>query len=198
MKKIVVEKTAEANLPTKYGDFKISIFKSSVDDRPQVILTKGVIKKEPVLVRMHSKCLTGDVFTSLKCDCGFQLNLSLKKIAKVGGILIYLNQEGRDVGLENKIKAYALQDQGQDTFQANHSLGLPIDGRDYAIAAALLRYLKINKINLLTNNLDKVGQLEQCGIKVVKRLSLETKPNKYNKLYLQVKKKKMGHKLKLA
>lgn len=198
MKKVVVKKTAEANLPTKYGDFKISIFKSSSDDRPQVVLSKGKINSEPVLVRIHSKCLTGDALASLKCDCGTQLNLSLKKIAKVGGILIYLNQEGRDIGLENKIKAYALQDQGQDTFEANHSLGLPIDGRDYTIAVAILKYLKINKINLLTNNPDKVSQLEKGEIQVVKRIPLETKPNKFNKFYLQIKKKKMGHKLKLA
>lgn len=198
MKKVAVKKTAEANLPTKYGKFKISIFKSSSDDRPQVVLTKGNMKKEPVLVRIHSKCLTGDALTSLKCDCGEQLNLSLKKIAKVGGVLIYLNQEGRDIGLENKIKAYALQDQGQDTFEANHSLGLPIDGRDYTIAVAILKYLKVNKINLLTNNPDKVSQLEKGGVKVIKRVSLETKPNKFNKFYLQIKKKKMGHELKLS
>lgn len=198
MKKVVVKKTAQANLPTKYGDFQISVFKANTDDRPQIVLTKGKINHKPTLVRIHSKCLTGDSLTSLRCDCGEQLNLSLKKISKVGGVLIYLNQEGRDIGLENKIKAYALQDQGEDTFQANISLGLPSDARDYSIAVEILKYLKIEKINLLTNNPDKIVQLEKGGIKVEKRIQLETKPNKFNKSYLQIKKKKMGHKLKLS
>lgn len=198
MAKITVKKTTEASLPTKYGKFQISIFKSNLDNRDQVVLTKGDISKEPVLVRLHSKCLTGDALASLKCDCGQQLDLSLKKIAKAGGVLVYLNQEGRDIGLENKIKAYALQDKGADTVQANHDLGLPFDSRDYTIAVAILKYLKINKIKLLTNNPDKIGQLEKSGIKVIKRVSLEVKPNKFNKFYLQIKKKKMGHKLKLV
>lgn len=198
MPEVTVKKTTEANLPTKYGKFQILIFKSNLDDRNQVVLTKGNIKKEPVLVRLHSKCLTGDAFASLKCDCGLQLDLSLKKIAKTGGVLIYLNQEGRDIGLENKIKAYALQDKGLDTVQANHNLGLPFDARDYTIAGAILKYLKINKIKLLTNNPDKIIQLERNGIKVKKRMSLEVKPNKFSKFYLQIKKKKMGHQLKLV
>ncbi len=198
MKKVVVKKTAQANLPTKYGNFQISVFKANTDDRPQIVLTKGKINHKPTLVRIHSKCLTGDSLTSLRCDCGEQLNLSLKKISKAGGVLIYLNQEGRDIGLENKIKAYALQDQGEDTFQANESLGFPSDARDYSIAVEILKYLKIEKINLLTNNPDKIVQLEKGGIKVIKRIHLETKPNKFNKSYLQIKKKKMGHKLKLS
>ncbi|MCX6779651.1 MAG: GTP cyclohydrolase II [Candidatus Magasanikbacteria bacterium] len=197
MKKLQVKQTAQANLPTKYGNFQISIFKSNIDDRNQVVLTKGKILKEPVLVRMHSKCITGDTFASLKCDCGEQLDLSLKKIAKSGGVLLYLNQEGRDIGLENKIKAYALQDQGMDTVEANVGLGLPQDARDYSIAILILKYLKIRKINLITNNPDKVIQLEEGGIDVIKRTPLEVKSNKYNKSYLQIKKKKMGHQLKI-
>lgn len=198
MKPTRVLQTTQANLPTKYGQFKISIFKSNLDDRTQVVLTKGNLKKEPVLVRLHSKCLTGDALASLKCDCGEQLNLSLKKIAKTGGVLIYLNQEGRDIGLENKIKAYALQDKGADTAQANHRLGLPFDARDYSVAVSILNFLKIKKIKLLTNNPDKMSQLEKSGITVIKRVSLEIKPNKFNKFYLQIKKRKMGHQLKLA
>ena len=198
MSKILVKKITEANLPTKYGDFKISIFKSSLDNRDQVVLTKGKLVAKPVLVRVHSKCFTGDTLASLKCDCGQQLDLSLKKIAQKGGVLVYLDQEGRDIGLENKIKAYALQDKGEDTLQANQSLGLPFHARNYSIAAGILKYLKISKVNLLTNNPDKINQLEKAGIRVVKRTQLEIKPNKLNKFYLQIKKKKLGHKLKLV
>lgn len=196
MKKIKVEKTAEANLPTKYGKFEIMVFKSNLDKRNQVVLKSGNIKKTPVLVRLHSKCLTGDVFSSLRCDCRKQLELGLEKIAKSGGVLVYLNQEGRNIGLENKIKAYALQEAGDDTVEANLDLGLPIDAREYVVAALILKYLKIKQIKLLTNNDDKVERLEKEGIKVVKRISLETKPNKYNKFYLETKKNKMGHRLK--
>lgn len=197
MKKITVRQTAAAGLPTKYGNFKILIFKSNLDDREQVVLVKERIKNEPVLVRLHSKCITGDTFASLKCDCGQQLDLSLKKISKIGGILIYLNQEGRDIGLENKIKAYSLQDKGMDTVQANEKLGLPLDARDYKVAVLILKYFKIKTINLITNNPDKVTQLEKGGIKVFKRIPLEVKANKFNKSYLNIKKKKMGHQLKL-
>ncbi len=198
MKKLVVKKITEANLPTKYGNFQILVFKSSLDDRAQVALVKGDINKQSVLLRLHSKCLTGDTFASLKCDCGTQLDLSLKKIARSGGILIYLNQEGRDIGLENKIKAYALQDKGEDTVEANLDLGLPADARDYKIAALILKYLKVKQVNLLTNNPDKTKQLEEDGIKIAKIIPLEIKPNKFNKFYLQTKKNKMGHKLKLT
>ena len=196
MKKTKVEKTAEASLPTKYGKFEIMVFKSNLDKRNQVVLVNGKIKKTPVLVRLHSKCLTGDVFSSLRCDCRKQLELGLEKIAKNGGVLIYLNQEGRNIGLENKIKAYALQEAGDDTVVANLDLGLPIDAREYVVAALILKYLKIKQIKLLTNNNDKIDKLEKEGIKVVKRISLETKPNKYNKFYLETKKIKMGHRLK--
>ena len=196
MKKTKVEKTAEASLPTKYGKFEIMVFKSNLDKRNQVVLVNGKIKKTPVLVRLHSKCLTGDVFSSLRCDCRKQLELGLEKIAKNGGVLIYLNQEGRNIGLENKIKAYALQEAGDDTVEANLDLGLPIDAREYVVAALILKYLKIKQIKLLTNNNDKIDKLEKEGIKVVKRISLETKPNKYNKFYLETKKIKMGHRLK--
>ncbi|MBI5221729.1 MAG: GTP cyclohydrolase II [Candidatus Magasanikbacteria bacterium] len=198
MKKTAVKKITEAFLPTKYGNFQILIFKSNFDQRTQVVLIKGDIKKQPVLLRVHSKCLTGDTLASLKCDCGKQLDLSLKKIAKSAGILIYLNQEGRDIGLENKIKAYALQDKGEDTVEANLDLGLPIDARDYEIAALILKYLKVKQVKLLTNNPDKTKQLEEGGIKISKIIPLEAKPNKFNKFYLQTKKKKMDHKLKMA
>lgn len=196
MELIKVKKTAEAKLPTKYGEFRIFTFKSSLDDRTQIVLQKGKIKKSSTLVRLHSKCFTGDVLSSLKCDCQQQLNLSLKKIGKEGGVLIYLNQEGRDIGLENKIKAYALQDKGLDTVDANLDLGLQPDPRDYKVAISILKFLKIKQVRLLTNNPDKIDQLRAGGIKVVKRLSIEIKPNKFNKFYLKTKKIKMGHQLK--
>ena len=186
-------KTAASTLPTKYGKFRLIVYKSVIDNKEHIVLIKGEIK-QPSLLRIHSQCITGDTFLSLKCDCGEQLHQSMKLINKNGsGIILYLNQEGRGIGLTNKIKAYALQDQGRDTVEANESLGLPIDARQYKIAADVLKDLGILKINLLTNNPDKEKQLVQFGIDIIKTTSLETKPNNVNRSYLLIKKKKLGH-----
>ncbi|HBQ50854.1 TPA: GTP cyclohydrolase II [Candidatus Daviesbacteria bacterium] len=187
-------KPASANLPTKYGTFKILIHHSNA------VLIMGDIKNhQPVLTRIHSRCLTGDSFYSLRCDCGDQLKESMKKIQKAGrGIIIYLNQEGRGVGLTNKIRAYKLQDQGMDTVDANLALGLPTDTRNFSMAAKILKELGVTKINLLTNNPQKQNQLKKYGIEISKRVPLEITPNKINRRYLQTKKEKLGHKLKLV
>lgn len=189
-----VVKTGASKLPTKYGDFKINIYRSEADGGEHSVLIMGSLKS-PALVRVHSLCLTGDTFGSQRCDCQNQLHLSLEAIAKNGsGILLYLDQEGRGIGLENKIRAYELQDQGFDTLEANCRLGLPIDAREYKIAADILKDLDIFKIDLLTNNPAKIGQLEKHGIKV-NPVPVETEPNSNNKKYLTDKKNKLGHKL---
>lgn len=188
-------KTASSILPTKYGTFKLLIYKSLADQSEHVALLLGRITN-PILTRVHSQCLTGDTLLSLRCDCGQQLHQSMKLIQKKGqGIILYLNQEGRGVGLTNKIKAYILQDQGFDTVEANTKLGLPIDARGYKIAADMLKDLGISKIYLLTNNPDKREQLSRFGIDVLQSVPLEIKPNKINKQYLATKKQKMSHRL---
>ena len=191
-----IDLRASAYLPTKYGNFQISIYTSKPDNLEQVVLTMGDIKKQPTLVRLHSQCFTGDTLLSLRCDCRDQLVKSLKMISKKGdGVLIYLNQEGRGIGLLNKIKTYALQEKHIDTVEANRALRLAIDAREYQTAAGILKKLGITRINLLTNNPDKIKQLEKNGITITKRLSIETKPNKFNQFYLSTKKHKLGHKL---
>lgn len=191
-------KVAQALLPTEYGTFKVLVYKSQ-DGLEHTVLLRRSKSNIPFLVRVHSSCLTGDIFSSLKCDCRDQLVMSLKKIGKVkNGALIYLNQEGRGIGLTNKIKAYALQDQGFDTIQSNKKLGLKIDLRDYEVAALILKDLKINRIILLTNNPDKISQLNKHGIKVIKSERVESPPNKINKNYLKIKKDQLGHKLSLV
>lgn len=193
-----VNKTAEANLPTKYGLFKIMVYKSLNDKREHAVLALGNLGRN-VLTRIHSQCLTGDTFFSLRCDCGDQLKESMKLISKAkSGVILYLNQEGRGIGLTNKIKAYALQDRGYDTVEANEALGFPKDARSYKIAADILKDLKITDISLLTNNPDKKDQLAKFGINVLKRIPLEIKPNKTNHGYLKVKKQKLSHKLTLV
>lgn len=184
-----------AILPTEYGTFKISVYQGE-----HTVLIKGAnLSIEPVLVRIHSQCLTGDTFLSLRCDCRQQLHQSMKLIQKEDrGVIIYLNQEGRGIGLANKIKAYALQDSGLDTVEANKKLGLEADPRNYKIAAQILKYLKISKISLLTNNPDKENQIKRYGITVVNCIPLEVIPNRNNKNYLQTKKNKLGHKLSLV
>ena len=187
-------KTASSNLLTKYGLFHLVIYKSIIDSREHIVLFRGEKAREPLLTRIHSRCLTGDTLFSLKCDCEQQLEKSLQLIAeKKQGILIYLNQEGRGIGLTNKIKAYELQDKGLDTVEAQKALGLPIDARDYQVAAEILKDLGISKINLLTNDPRKIKQLKNFGIKVIKRIPLEIVPNRNTKPYLQVKKYKLGH-----
>ncbi len=189
-----VVKTASAILPTKHGKFLLSVYRSKPDNREHVVLEIGEIHREPTLVRIHSQCLTGDALLSLRCDCGEQLHEAMKVIGNKGaGLIFYLNQEGRDIGLTNKIKAYALQEQGQDTVQANQSLGLLADARDYLLVTIILKKLEIARIDLLTNNPDKIIQLEKNGIVVEKRIPLEIKSTKINSFYLKTKKKKMGH-----
>jgi 3,4-dihydroxy 2-butanone 4-phosphate synthase/GTP cyclohydrolase II len=189
-------KTAESFLPTDYGDFRIHVYKSIKDNREHVALVKGDVKNKTVPVRIHSQCITGDTFHSQKCDCGGQLNKSLEFICKNGeGVLLYLNQEGRGIGLTNKIKAYALQEAGLDTMQANVALELPVDARDYNIAAEMLCNLKLYTIKLLTNNPDKIEQMEMYGVKIAERVPLEVAPNQFNKEYLKTKKQKFHHQL---
>jgi 3,4-dihydroxy 2-butanone 4-phosphate synthase/GTP cyclohydrolase II len=191
----LVKRVAEAKLPTRYGEFMILAYKSDMDADQHVALVMGDIESaEPVLVRVHSECLTGDVFGSLRCDCGEQINDALQMIAKEQrGVLLYMRQEGRGIGIHNKICAYELQDNGLDTVEANLTLGFPADLRDYGIGAQILNDLKLNKIRLLTNNPKKVIGLEGYGLEVVETVPIIIKPNPYNKHYLETKKEKMGH-----
>ncbi len=189
-----VIRTAGSVLPTAYGTWTLITFRSTLDEREHAALLYGDIKTHPMLTRIHSQCLTGDTFHSLRCDCGEQLNESMKLIAKKkSGIIVYLNQEGRGIGLSNKIRAYALQDNGMDTVEANHALGFPSDARNYAIAADILRELHVSDVMLLTNNPEKLKQLEQHGISVVGHQPLEIAPNPSNRRYLKTKKEKLGH-----
>ncbi|MGC2766619.1 MAG: GTP cyclohydrolase II [Candidatus Acidiferrum sp.] len=186
---------AQAQLPTRYGRFRIYGFEGNRPEEEAVALVRGNIKERPVpLVRVHSQCLTGDVLHSLRCDCRAQLELSLKKIAKApSGILLYLPQEGRGIGLMNKLRAYELQDGGMDTVEANVSLGFAADAREYDFPAKILKKLGATRIRLLSNNPDKVKQLESAGVKVVERVPCQPRISKISRGYLQTKKTKMGH-----
>lgn len=190
-----VTKEAEANLPTDYGDFRMVGFVNKLNGEHHVALVKGNIETtDEVLVRVHSECLTGDAFHSLKCDCGEQLAAALMNIEKEGkGILLYLRQEGRGIGLINKIKAYKLQEQGLDTEEANLALGFPSDMRDYGIGAQILSELNVRKIRLMTNNPKKIIGLKGHGIEIVERVPLIMDTNVHNKRYFDTKKEKMGH-----
>ena len=186
--------------PPQYGKFTAVAYENDVDKNQHVALVMGAWKPgEPVLVRVHSKCLTGDVFGSARCDCGQQLHAALRQIARAGkGVLVYLDQEGRGIGLVNKLKAYNLQDQGLDTAEANVQLGFKPDLRDYGIGAQILRDLGVGKMRLLTNNPKKIVGLEGYGLEVVERVPIETPPSKGNRAYLRTKRDKMGHLLTLA
>lgn len=186
-----IEISQIATLPTKYGTFNIQVFKDEQGKEHMAIFSDEL--SEVPIVRVHSECLTGDVMGSVKCDCGEQLDYALELIAKEGGMVIYHRQEGRNIGLLNKINAYALQDKGFDTVEANHQLGFKADERTYEIVEFILKYLEVSKLRLLTNNPRK---LESLGsIEIVERLPIQITPNKYNEAYLKVKKDQMGHML---
>lgn len=196
---INIEEVASTNLPIKIApDFKIKIFRDSNNGSEHVVIMHGdVSSNSPCLVRIHSECLTGDIFGSLRCDCGEQLQNSLDMISKQNGILIYMRQEGRGIGLINKIKAYELQSNGLDTVEANHQLGFLADYRSYSLSAQILRCLGVNKIRLMTNNPSKMKDMEKFGVEVVERIPAETMPTKENEHYLKTKRDKLGHWLKL-
>lgn len=186
---------ADAQLPTKYGDFRIHVYRDVPTGKEHAAIVKGNVRgKDPVMVRIHSECLTGDIFASRRCDCGWQLQESLRLIEKEGrGMVLYLRQEGRDIGLTNKILAYELQEQGLDTVEANLQLGHPVDARSYEAAKDILNDLKVQKVRLLTNNPTKVEAMRALGFNCTERIPLEAAPNKQNRGYLETKKGKMGH-----
>jgi 3,4-dihydroxy 2-butanone 4-phosphate synthase/GTP cyclohydrolase II len=194
-KERLVQRIAEAHLPTAHGDFKVIGYRSLVDDREHVALVKGEIAGEPdVLVRMHSECLTGDVFGSQRCDCGEQLATAMERIEREGrGAIVYLRQEGRGIGLGNKLRAYSLQDQGQDTVEANEALGFKPDLRDYGIGAQILLDLGLHSIRLLTNNPRKIVGLDGYVLEIVGREPLQVSPGHHNERYLETKRAKLGH-----
>jgi len=191
----LVHRLAEARLPTEFGEFRIVGYRNDVDDREHVALVMGDVEgQRDVLVRMHSKCLTGDVFGSRRCDCGPQLHAAMATIARAGrGVIVYLDQEGRGIGLLNKLRAYALQDSGADTVQANQTLGFAPDLRNYGIGAQILRDLGLSSIRLMTNNPRKVVGIEGYGLEIVERVPLETEPTEANAGYLRAKRDKLGH-----
>jgi 3,4-dihydroxy 2-butanone 4-phosphate synthase/GTP cyclohydrolase II len=193
----LVQRVASASLPTDHGDFRVMAYESTIDRETHVALVKGEIGDgEQVLVRVHSRCLTGDVFHSARCDCGPQLDAALERIAQEGrGVLLYLNQEGRGIGLANKIRAYELQDQGLDTVEANERLGFQPDQRDYGIGVQILRDLGVHSMRLLSNNPRKLVGLEGYNLSVSEWLPLEIPASEHTRRYLRTKKEKLGHKL---
>ncbi|MDD4516204.1 bifunctional 3,4-dihydroxy-2-butanone-4-phosphate synthase/GTP cyclohydrolase II [Massilibacteroides sp.] len=191
----IVEKGVEVDMPTQYGHFRLIPFKQKSNGLEHIALIKGEIKKDdPVLVRVHSSCATGDIFGSMRCECGEQLHKAMSLIEKEGkGVIVYLNQEGRGIGLMEKMKAYKLQEEGLDTVDANLHLGHNADERDYGVGAQILRYIGVTKMRLMTNNPIKRVGLEAYGLTVVENIPLEVTPNKYNAFYMKTKKERMGH-----
>lgn len=196
LKFIRMEILAKSKLPTQYGVFELYTFDSGVEQFPHLALVSSNDSDETKNVRIHSECMTGDVFSSVKCECGEQLDFSMSYVSNHGGVIVYLRQEGRGIGLVNKIKAYALQDEGLDTIEANHKLGFDSDSREYHDAVNILNLLGIKELNLLTNNPEKIAALEKEGLKVLQRIPVEIDPKEESKLYLKVKKERMGHLLK--
>lgn len=195
-----VVKAADAKLPTKYGEFRIAGYRSLTSDEEFVVVYKGELRTDDALpVRIHSQCMTGDVFNSAKCDCGEQLDLAMERIAREGrGVIVYQQQEGRGIGIINKIRAYALQDQGADTIEANVQLGLDIDARRYEQCVEILRDLGLRRVKAMTNNPEKIQAMRQGGIEVAERVATEIEPSKDTQKYLSVKKFQMGHLLSLV
>jgi len=195
-----IERVAEARLPTQFGEFRILGYRSLVSTEEFVVLTKGELRDDrATLVRIHSQCLTGDVFGSVKCDCGGQLRSAIELIEREGrGAIVYQQQEGRGIGIINKIRAYALQDEGADTIEANEKLGLPVDLRRYEQCAEILRDLGLRRVRLMSNNPEKIRAVEGVGLKLVERVSLKTVPADAAMDYLRTKKERMGHLLELV
>jgi 3,4-dihydroxy 2-butanone 4-phosphate synthase/GTP cyclohydrolase II len=196
---LTVERVAVANLPTEWGDFKIAGYRSRISDEEYVVLYKGELRPDvPALVRIHSQCLTGDVFASTKCDCGGQLHRTLQMIQEEGrGAVVYQQQEGRGIGILNKIRAYALQDEGADTVEANERLGLAVDSREYRQCAEVLFDLGLCKVKVISNNPGKLRALEEAGLEITERVSIEVPSSEPAARYMQTKKEKMGHLLDL-
>lgn len=195
----IVEKGVEVHLPTSHGDFNLIPFRQLSNGQEHVVLKKGTWEKdEPILVRVHSSCVTGDIFGSLRCECGDQLHKAMEMIEEEGkGVIVYMNQEGRGIGLMNKIKAYALQEQGMDTVDANIQLGFNADERDYGVGASILHEIGVSKMRLITNNPVKRIGLEGYGLEIVENVPIEVGINPYNEKYMRTKKERMGHNLKL-
>lgn len=191
----LIKEDVRVNMPTKYGTFELIAFKQLNTGEEHIALRKGTWKKdEPVLVRVHSSCMTGDILGSLRCDCGDQLHIAMQMVDEAGkGIVLYMNQEGRGIGLLNKLKAYKLQEQGLDTVEANLKLGFGMDERDYGVGAQILRELGVSKIKLISNNPRKRAGLLGYGLEIVETIPIEIKPNLHNKKYLTTKRDKMGH-----
>lgn len=198
-KETIVKREVQVKLPTPFGTFDMIAYNQTTTGQEHLAIVKGSWKKdEPVMVRVHSCCLTGDIFGSLRCDCGPQLHSAMEMIEREGkGVIVYMNQEGRGIGLLNKLKAYKLQEEGKDTVEANHALGLPMDSRDYGVGAQILRDLGISKLRLLSNNPKKRAGLLGYGLEIVENIPIEIQSNSHNKKYLQTKRDKMGHSLKV-